>query len=233
LKTILQFIERFLAWLWTRLKAAFDAAKTVELKPQETISDATSAVEEEGVEKARTRLRKSGASERQIAKAEEVVVKRLQANQLALEYLTSITLLNPRDVIRSENMIRIQFGILSRNGVDLSGDLPQKVAKWVMIREFAPALGAWLTEEGIHALTALEAASHGQLTEFMAKNFPDCGEDGAVVTLLLANPKIGSDFDRLRYLRKDPVLPRAKAQRAPAGNSKSKRATSQAKSRQS
>jgi uncharacterized protein YjeT (DUF2065 family) len=175
---------------------------TIWLRTEFKIADLSSILEENASSTEVTKLLlESGATDEDIESAKQDVVDRTIANQDAMNYLTDLRLSNPRDVIRSENAIRMQFGILNRNKVPLSTEFAQVVGKWTMLQDYAPGLTRLVSEEGKAAMETLERATSGQIKEYLKSKFPDCMVRDDVAALLAKEPKISPHLETLLTMR--------------------------------
>ena len=188
---------------WTTMLA------TTNETPGTAVTDATTIVEGTStVEEAKEILGSRGVSVAQQEAAIGEVKKRQIASRIAMDHLISLGLSNPRDVIRCENAVRIQFGILNRKKIPISSTLAKQVGKWVMLQDYAPTLTRLLSDEGSNAMKVLETEEKGRVMEFLKLRFPDCIQREDVALLLASSPKIGDRLHMLLYLHDEHQKPK-------------------------
>ena len=178
--------------------------------PGTAVTDATTIVEgASSVAEAKEILGSRGVSVAQQEAAIGEVKKRQIASRIAMDHLISLGLANPRDVIRCENAVRIQFGILNRKKIPIGPTLAKQVGKWVMLQDYAPTLSRWISDEGAVAMKELEGGDKERVMEFLKLRFPDCVQREDVALLLASSPKIGDRLHMLLYLHDEHQKPKA------------------------
>ena len=128
------------------------------------------------------------------------VKERYEATAKATKFLIEHCSMTPRQIKRYENSLRVHYRILSDREVPITGELPERLAKWLALQDRWPTVADRFYDTP-DLLTQVETLLPQYGQTLIEQNFPSASFPDELAKLLLTEPKLGKDLFVLQNLR--------------------------------